>query len=116
MLHDAIEQEKKRRPAFRVTMRSGHAYMLESSAVRAGMILLYLEFYELNEEPERGDVLYFSENLAEGLQDNLHMYSFSTEIGSPCAREPHDFLIDPREFLILEYAHGETILLEQQYG
>ena len=71
---------------------------------------------ELDKHPDIHDHLYFSENLFHGLSEGLFAYQFSAEIGWPCARQPHDFLLDPKEFLILEYSDGTTLLLEEVYG
>ena len=116
MLEAAIRREKRDRTECRVRERHNHHYTLDCPTVPGRELKLDLEFYQLEKKPEPGDRLYFSGNLASGLRERLHSYYFSTEIGSPCAREPHDFLLNPREFLILEYRDMTTILLEQQYG
>lgn len=116
MLEAAIRREKRDRTECRVRDRRGCHYTLDCPTAPGRELKLDLEFYHLDKKPEPGDRLYFSGNLASGLKECLHSYYFSAEIGSPCAREPHDFLLDPREFLILEYRDMTTILLEQHYG
>lgn len=115
-LEQAIELEKKRRPRLSVQDKSDYLYKLKNHA-NGKTLRLCLFFYDLEREPEFGDILYFSDSVFEGIQENLYVYQFSTIIGKECARPPHDFLIDPKEFLILKYMDdNKTILLEQQYG
>jgi len=116
MLNAVVDREKAKRIRFSVLNREARSYQLYSPSWSKQAIRLNLDFYALDKWPECGDGLYFSENLFGGLKDGLRTFQFSTEIGWPSARKPHDFLLDPKEFLILEYADGTTILLEEQYG
>ena len=87
-----------------LTGRDGAEYVLNCS------------FDRLKPLPQVGDRLYLSENIVNGMKENLFSYTFSRRIGKAYARRPHDFLKEPREFLILEYKNGKTVLLEQWYG
>lgn len=115
MLNRAVMEAKRNRLCFEIMEIDEGSYKLRRLPM-GGYVQLHLTFDGLDRQPGQHDTLYFSENLREGLAEGLHMYQFSAEIGHVCAREPHDFLQEPREFLILEYADGETVLLEQQYG
>ena len=115
MLDRAIIEAKRNRLCFEIIENDGGDYRLRRQPM-GGYVHLHLSFDALERQPKPGDKLYFSQNLQEGLAEGLHMYQFSAQIGNTCAREPHDFLQNPREFLILEYADGEDVLLEQQYG
>jgi len=77
---------------------------------------LNIDFVGAEPMPGAGDTLYLSENVVEGIRENLFSYTFSAEAGSVYARPPHDFLQDPKEFLILEYGNGKIVILEQWYG
>ena len=115
MLNQAILEAKRDRLCVEILDAEEGRYKLRRLPM-GGSIQLYLTFEGLERQPGQHDKLYFSENLRQGLAEGLHMYQFSAEIGHACAREPHDFLQEPREFLILEYSDGENVLLEQQYG
>ena len=104
MLEAAIEKAKTLRSKYTVMQKDGSTYHLYTT--RGKMLRINLDFYALDKHPDRGDHLYFSENLFNGLSEGLFSYQFSTEIGWPCARQPHDFLLNPKEFLILEYSDG----------
>ena len=77
---------------------------------------LIIDFVDMNPMPEEGDGFYLTENIIKGMKENLYSYTFSTRIGEVYARDPHDFLTNPEEFLIFEYKNGKTVLLEQWYG
>lgn len=115
MLERAILEAKRDRLCFEIIENDEGSCKLRRLHM-GGYVQLHLTFDALERQPQPQDKLYFSQNLHQGLAEGLHMYQFSAQIGNPCAREPHDFLQNPREFLILEYADGEEILLEQQYG
>lgn len=114
-LKSAIENEKEYRLGFVVCNKDNNTYELQNTAY-GKKLRLVLHFYHLDKLPDCQDVLYFSENIFEGMRENLYVYQFSAKIGEVYARKPHNFLIDPEEFLILQYADGKTILLEEQYG
>ena len=116
MWETAIEQAKELRVKFTVAKRNGHTYQLYRADQEDRTLRLNLYFYKLDRLPDCEDHLYFSENLFNGMREGLYSYQFSTEFGWPSARKPHDFLLDPKEFLILEYSDGATILLEEEYG
>ena len=111
----AIELEKKQRVGFEVCKKDGNFYELQNTAL-GKKLKLRLYFDDIERLPDCHDVLYFSDNVFQGMREHLYMYQFSKTVGNPCARGPHDFMAEPREFLILQYADGDTILLEQQYG
>ena len=115
MLERAILEAKRDRLCFEIIENDEGSCKLRRLPM-GGYVQLHLTFDALERQPQPQDKLYFSQNLHQGLAEGLHMYQFSAQIGNSCAREPHDFLQNPREFLILEYADGEKILLEQQYG
>ena len=116
MLNAAIAREKAARTRYIVKLRDGDVYTLKPESCAGRLLRLVLRFYKLDRLPEMQDALYFSGHLASGLEDNLYCYQFSAEFGWPSARKPHDFLQNAEEFLILEYADGATVLLEDQYG
>lgn len=114
MLETAIEKAKTLRVKYTAMQPDGSAYHLY--AAHGKMLRVNLDFYALDKHPDCGDHLYFSENLFNGLSEGLLSFQFSAEIGWSCARQPHDFLLDPKEFLIIEYSDGTTLLLEEVYG
>ena len=116
MLETAIRKAKELRVKFTVVNRNDDIYQICTTDHCGRMLSLELCFYKLGRRPDYNDNLYFSENLFDGLNEGLYSYQFSAEIGWPCARQPHDFLLNPKEFLILEYSDGTTILLEEVYG
>lgn len=116
MLEAAIEKAKMRRARFTVVQKKGSVYQLYTNDCHVQTLRLHLDFYKLSKLPDCHDILYFSENLFNGLSEGLYSYQFSAEFGWPSARKPHDFLLDPKEFLILEYSDGTTMILEEVYG
>lgn len=121
-LNRKIEEEKRRRYKAIVTdIQHEWVYTLCRApdcrhAAGKQTLVLNFEFFHLENTPAVGDVIYLSENIFEGMRENLFTYYFSDQIGEIYARPPHDFLIVPEEFLIVEYADGTTVLLEQWYG
>ena len=77
---------------------------------------LYINFERMKPMPMIGDGFYLSENMVNGIKENLRCFTSSTSVGAIYARPPHNFLKNPKEFLIFEYKNGRTILLEQWYG
>ena len=116
MLQTAIERAKTQRTKYTVLQKEGYDYQLYTAEHHGRILRLTLDFYRLDKLPDCHDNLYFSENLIGGMREGLYSFQYSAEIGWPCVREPHDFLLDPKEFLILEYADGNTIILEEVYG
>lgn len=116
MLEAAIEKNKALRVKFTVTRKDGYVYQLYTADNHGKMIRSHLDFYKLERLPDCHDNLYFSEHLFDGMNEGLFSYQFSAEIGGSCAREPHNFLLEPAEFLILEYSDGTTTILEEVYG
>ena len=98
----------------RIEKISGNSYYLRGQ--KNTEIVLNIEFDRLQPEPKVGDGLYLSENIIAGIKENLFSFIFSTHIGEVYARQPHDFLKAPEEFLIFEYRDGRTVLMEQWYG
>ena len=113
-LSKAIQKRKAECSYMRIEKINGDCYYLRDP--KSKTCTLHIEFVGMNPMPNRGDGFYLSENMIEGMGDNLYSFTFSTHIGAPCARPPHNFLINPKEFMIFEYSDGETILLEQWYG
>lgn len=109
----AIEKEKSARPFYCIERIDGSQYYLADCNNK---ITLSINFVDLKPMPEAGDGLYLSENIVDGIKENIYFYTFSTQIGKAYARQPHDFLKNPKEFLILEYSNKKTVLLEQWYG
>ena len=113
-LSTKIQERKAECLCVRIENIDGHCYYLRGLKNRK--FTLHIDFIDMNIMPSVGDILYLSENIIEGMRENLYLYTFSTRIGEVYARPPHDFLKDPKEFLIFEYQDGSTILLEQWYG
>ena len=111
----AVEAEKKRRLGLEVMKKERNTYELYNSASHVKLSMT-LWFYDLERLPACRDTLYFSDLDFNYIRQGMDTLQYSATIGNSCAREPHDFLIKPNEFLILQYADGETIILEEQYG
>lgn len=116
MLDSAIAHEKRTRSRFIVEKNDGFLYDLFAPRFSPHRMQLTLEFFHLSHLPESGDVLYISSNMLSAMKEHQFFFSFSAEFGMTCARPPHDFLLAPDEFLILECRDGTTVLLEQLYG
>ena len=108
--------DKCRRERKRVVVREveGDTYVLLGQ--NGNTYRLTLEFFELECLPQPGDMMYLSKNMVSAMNEQQFSYAFSARYGMVTAREPHDFLIAPDEFLIVEYTDGTMKLLEQQYG
>ena len=113
-LSEKIKKRKKECPYMRIDKIDGDCYYLADR--NNTTYVLHIDFDGLNPTPSVGDGFYMSENMVEGIKENLYTFTFSTHIGEVYARQPHDFLKNPKEFLIYEYKDGKTILLEQWYG
>lgn len=113
-LSKAILERKKERPYVLVEKTDGDCYYLRDS--KNNTFYLHIIFYGMVRKPHTGDGFYLSENIIAGMSQNLHSYTFSKKIGERFARPTHDFLKESKEFLIVEYKNGKTILLEQCYG
>ncbi|MBQ2989734.1 MAG: hypothetical protein IJD60_00390 [Clostridia bacterium] len=116
MLDVAIRHAKLERVRFIIVGKERDNYQLYSPNHRRKMIRLEFLFYNLVRLPECHDILYVPDMFIREVEEGLHFGQFDTQIGSPCAREPHDFLQNPEGFLILEYEDGDTVLLEEVYG
>lgn len=121
MLEAAIEREMAKRRGYVVVWTGNWDYRLKPLDGHAEELEIGLYLYKFDDYgyrmPEVGSVLYFSENSHSEMAEGLRTLQFSAEIGSPCARLPHDFLQKPVEFLIYIPREGdEPILLEEVYG
>jgi hypothetical protein len=113
-LSRSIQKRKVERPYVRIEEINEYCYYLRDMQNKT--CTLHIDFVGMNPMPSVGDGFYLSENMVEGMRENLYSFTFSTQIGKAYARQPHDFLKNPKEFMIFEYLDGKTILLEQWYG
>ena len=113
-LSEKIKKRKIECPYVRIDRIDGNCYYLTDR--NNTTYILNIDFDGLDPMPSVGDGFYMSENMVDGIKENLYNFTFSTHIGEVCARQPHDFLKNPKEFLIYEYRNEKTILLEQWYG
>ena len=113
-LSKAIQERKKDRLYMRIEKINRGCYYLRDTNGKT--YTLNIDFFDMEPMPSTGDGFYLSENMVENMNENLYYFTFSTQIGKEYAREPHDFLLDPQEFLIFEYANGKTFLLKRRYG
>jgi len=68
------------------------------------------------EDVSVGDAIYLSKSMESGIRENCFYYTLSASFGMEGARAPHDILINPDEFVIVERTDGETVVLQHLYG
>ena len=115
VLTHEIKMRMRERPCFWIKRISAY-HMYDLVGINGEKISLSIDFVDLDPMPMVGDRLYLSENIIDGMKENGYVYTFSTRIGEVYARQPHNFLVNPKEFLILEYGNKKIVLLEQWYG
>ena len=113
LLREQIEERACQGHCATVMSADDTSYVLAFRKITG--VKLSVIFDSLDQKPQVGDKLYFSDKMISDFDEGLRCFVFSTRLGID--GRSLDFNKNPEEFLIFESANeGKIILLERWYG